>query len=93
MIGDGENVNNTLKTGSMDDIGSRMSHLLDLYNLWQDGLDICTRYDRNHPAYQEKVMELQHALKLLRYHLEKDYKQEEERRKIDAIKTEDIPKP
>jgi hypothetical protein len=87
MIGDGEHISNTLKTGSLDDIGTRMKFLLELYDLWVAGADICTRYDSKHPNYSEKIIELQHALKLLRYHLEKDYSDKAYRKEIDEIRS------
>jgi hypothetical protein len=83
MLGDGEHISNTLKTGSMEDVGTRMQHLLDLYNLWGEGLEICVRFDKNSPMYEEKTQELKHALKLLGYHLEKDYHEEEYKKAID----------
>ena len=85
MIGDGEHISNTLNSGSMDDVGTRISHLLDLYNLWMAGADICDRYDRHQPLYYEKRTELEHALKLLRFHMEKDYTGHSYRTEIDSL--------
>jgi hypothetical protein len=57
----------------MLDVGTRFSHLSDLYELWQTGLDILERYDKNNPFYEDKKDELENALRLLLYHMEKDY--------------------
>lgn len=82
---DGEKINHALKTGSLDDIGTRMKFLLELYDLWLTGADIIERYDKHLPMYQEKMIELQHALKLLRYHLERDYSDRAYRKEIDEL--------
>ena len=68
MMGEGSNINRVVKTGSMDDVGSRISHLLDLYNLWQEGIDILVRYDKHTPGYEDKKKELEIACRLLNYH-------------------------
>jgi hypothetical protein len=83
MLGDGEHISHTLKCGSMDDLGTRMKFLTELYDLWLTGLDICDRYDRHTPFYHERRTELEHALKLLRFHLEKDYSDKAYRKEID----------
>ena len=75
MIGDGEYINGTIRTGSMDDIGTRLKFLTELYDLWTTGLDIIERYDKHSPFYEEKKTELEHALKLLYWHMSKDYKE------------------
>ena len=85
MMGEGSNIDRVVKTGSMDDIGSRISHLLDLYNLWQEGLDILFRYDKHTPGYEEKKRELETACRLLMYHVEKDYKEGEYKKIIDLL--------
>jgi len=60
-------------TGFMDDVGSRQQHLIDLYEVWQTGLDILERYDKRAPFYQERKAELEAATKLLYYYMTKDY--------------------
>ena len=93
MMGEGSNVNRVVKTGSMDDVGSRISHLLDLYNLWQEGIDILVRYDKHTPGYEDKKKELEIACRLLNYHIEKDYHEDNYKRVIDLLpaRAEDIP--
>jgi hypothetical protein len=82
---DAENLNAAVKTGSMNDIGTRMQFLTELYDLWTVGLDICERYDKYGPLYVEKKLELEHALKLLGYHMEKDFQEQLYRNTIDAL--------
>jgi hypothetical protein len=92
-MGDGEHISNTLKTGSMDDLGTRAKFLVELYELWLTGLDICERYDKSTPLYEEKTNELKIALKLLRCHMEKDYSDKVYRELIDTLpaRARDIP--
>ena len=37
MMGDGEHVNNVIRTGCMDDVGTRLQFLTELYELWRRG--------------------------------------------------------
>lgn len=69
----------------MDDVGTRLSFLTELYDLWSTGLDICERYDKHSVNYEEKKKELETAMKLLWFHMNKDYKTDEDRKKIDDI--------
>ena len=80
-----ENLNAAVKTGSMADRGTRVQFLTELYDLWQTGLDICERYDKYSPLYAERKRELEAALKLLGFHMEKDYKEQPYRNTIDAL--------
>lgn len=73
MLGDGEHINNVIKTGSMDDVGSRLKFLSELYELWQTGIDILDRYDKDAAHYFEKRAELVHARDMLFHHMHKDY--------------------
>lgn len=84
MLSDGEKLNSLSKV-SMDDVGSRMSHLLELYTLWQTGLDILERFDKSSPWYDKKKEELEGAIRLLGYHMEKDYQEKEYREVIDEL--------
>ena len=70
-----DNLNAAIKTGSMADVGTRQQFLTELYDLWQVGLDICERYDKYAAHYGVRKMELECALKLLGYHMMKDYKE------------------
>jgi hypothetical protein len=73
-----ENLNAVVKTGSMDDRGTRIQFLTELYDLWETGLDICERYDKHTVFYTEHKRELESALKLLGFHMMKDYKEPKE---------------
>ena len=92
MMGEGSNVNRVVKTGSMQDVGTRFQFLAELYDLWESGLDILDRYDKHTPGYEDKSKELQTALRLLGYHLEKDYNEGEYKKAIDLLpaRAEDI---
>jgi hypothetical protein len=70
-----ENLDAVIKTGSMEDVGTRLKFLTELYELWQTGLDICERYDNHTPFYAKNRRELESALKLLGFHMMKDYKE------------------
>ena len=72
MLGDGESVNNLAKV-SMDDVGRRIDHLTELYNLWQTGIDILDRYDKHKPNYEEERKKLVNARDMLYFHMTKDY--------------------
>jgi hypothetical protein len=87
MMGDGEHINQVFNRGSMDDVGTRLKFLTELYDLWMEGIDILDRWDRNTPFYDEKRKELESATKLLMYHMQKDYGKEEEidRNTIDSL--------
>ena len=87
MLGDGEHINNTIKTGSMDDIGSRLKFLTELYELWQTGIDILDRYDKDTTNYFEKRAELVHASNLLYWHMSKDY-----HGGLDAFEVDSLPR-
>ena len=62
-----ENLNAAIKTGSMADVGTRLQFLTELYDLWKTGLDI-----------EDHKRELESALKLLGFHMMKDYKEPKE---------------
>ena len=87
MMGDGYNINYVIKEGSMDDVGTRIKHMADLYELWQSGIDILDRYDKDTPFYREKRLELEHAIKLLGFYMERDYGIQEQidRKLIDSL--------
>lgn len=87
MMGSGENIDKVVNVGSMDDVGTRLKFLTELYDLWQTGIDILDRYDRDTPFYKEKRTELENATRLLYCHMTKDYGKEEEvdRRTVDSL--------
>ena len=77
-----ENLSRIVKTGSMDDVGTRIKFLTELYDLWETGLDILERFDKYTPGSGERKRELQNALKLLGFHMTKDYNEEEYKKVI-----------
>jgi N-acetyl-anhydromuramyl-L-alanine amidase AmpD len=85
MMGDGEHINMVFKTGSMMDVGTRYKFLAELYDLWETGINIIERYDKYTPGSTEKKKELEIALKMLGYHMEKDYTEKEIKGVIDAL--------
>lgn len=76
MMGDGEHINNVIRTGSMDDVGTRLQFLTELYELWQTGIDILDRYDKHKPNYEVERQRLINARDLLYYHMTKDYSEQ-----------------
>ena len=86
MLGDGEHINNVIKTGSMDDTGTRLKFLTELYELWQTGIDILDRYDKYKPNYEEERIKLMNARDMLYFHMTKDYKSS-----IDAVTINTLP--
>jgi hypothetical protein len=78
MMGDGEHVSHVFNVGSMDDVGTRMEHLTELYELWQMGIDILDRYDSRSTEYLVKRQELVNARDMLYFHMTKDYKESKE---------------
>ena len=82
MLSDGDKLN-TLSKASMEDVGTRMEHLTELYELWKTGLDILERYDKSGPFYERKKEELEDALRLLGFHMQKDYHEDAIRKEID----------
>jgi hypothetical protein len=85
MMGDGENIDRVVKTGSMDDVGTRLQFLTELYDLWQEGIDILTRYDKHTPGYEDKKRELEVACRLLYYHMTKDFHEETYRKVVELL--------
>lgn len=85
MMGAGEHVNLVFKTGTMMDVGTRYQFLAQLYELWETGIAILDRYDKRTPGYADKRKELENALKLLGYHMEKDYSDKNVSGVIDAL--------
>jgi hypothetical protein len=56
-------------------VGTRVQHYLDLYELWQIGLDILERFDKDHSEYMARKRDLESALKLLRFRMERNYEE------------------
>jgi len=74
-----------LRTYSMDNVGTRLDFLTELYDLWKTALDILERYDKNSPRYDARKLELESATKLLVAHMEICYDEKTTRKVIDAL--------
>lgn len=64
-----------MKKLTMEDVGTRLDHLADLYDMWNEGLTIAENSEKRHstPMGAAQVRELQHAVQLLWYHMTTDY--------------------
>lgn len=69
----------------MDDVGTRLQFLTELYELWQTGIDILDRYDKDATNYIERRAELVHAVNMLWYHMRKDYEAGKDIKAINEI--------
>jgi hypothetical protein len=57
-----------------DDIGTRLSHMMELQDLWATAYGILTRPDLFHTKLEEeRAQQLSIALDLLQHHMEKEY--------------------
>jgi len=74
-----------LRTYSMDNVGTRLDFLTELYDLWKTALDILERYDKNSPRYDARKLELESATKLLVAHMEICYNENLTRKTVDAL--------
>jgi hypothetical protein len=73
MLSDPEKLNKVVRTGSMDDVGTRLEFLTELYELWSVGLDILERFDKESVSYMKRKQELVAALDMLSHHMQKDF--------------------
>lgn len=72
-----------------DDIGTRLSHMMDLQQLWSDVYGILTRPDLFHTELEQaRALQLEIALNLLQNHLESEYNLVQYAKEIN-----DLPKP
>jgi len=83
MINDGGNYED--KVSPLDDTGTRIQFLTELYELWSIGLSVVDIYDKRTAFYEERKRELESALKLLWYAMSKDYVEESYKRTINAL--------
>jgi hypothetical protein len=57
-----------------DDVGTRLSHMMQLQDLWSTAYSILTRPDLYHtPLEDERAKQLGIALDLLQHHMESEY--------------------
>lgn len=62
-----------LKSYGMQDVGTRLEHLMQLQDLWSTGLQILTTKGYHTDLEREQAKELETALKLLSYHMMSDF--------------------
>lgn len=87
MISDDSNLHYTQASGSnsMDDVDTRIKHLTDLYELWSTGLDVLERYDKHSAEYETRKKDLEVALRMLRFIIERNYSENYYRNSVDFI--------
>jgi hypothetical protein len=74
-----------IRTYGMEDVGSRLSHLMDLHDLWSAAYQILIG-GTYHPENEELETEmLEHALALLNNHIMHDYRPEVYEKTIDQL--------
>ena len=72
-----------------DDVGTRLSHMVELYDLWNTAYGILTRPDLFHTDLEKaRAVTLELALDLLSHHIESEYNLTNYARTIN-----DLPKP
>jgi len=72
-----------------DDVGTRLSHMMDLQMLWSDVYGILTRPNLFHTELEQaRALQLEIALNLLQNHLESEYNIVQYAKEIN-----DLPKP
>lgn len=84
-MGDGEHIDKVVNVGSMEDVGTRIHFLMELYELWQTGIDILDLYDKGTTDYPEKRLELVHARDMLMHHMKKDFSERPYREVINTL--------
>lgn len=64
-----------MKEIKMSDVGTRLEHLIDLYELWSEGVRILEVSENLHETLfgQTQLNELRTAKQFLWWHMEKDY--------------------
>ena len=68
-----------------DDVGTRLSHMMDLQELWSTAYSILTRPDLFHTPLEEiRAQQLETALDLLQNHMEAEYSLTQYAKEINA---------
>ena len=62
-----------MPNNKLEDVGTRHQHLLDLYDTWTTGMTILETFDQSNALYIERHRDLEGAIKLLGYAIEKEY--------------------
>lgn len=66
-----------MKELDMEDVGTRLEHMTDLYDMWKYGHSILENSEKRFstPLGQAQLTELANALQLLWFHMANDYNQ------------------
>ena len=68
-----------------DDVGTRLSHMVELHDLWNTAYCILTRPGYHSPLEEERAKQLSIALDLLMHHLSAEYNETFNAREINDI--------
>ena len=68
-----------------EDVGTRITHMMELQNTWSTCLGILTRPGYHSPLEEIRAKELETALDLLQHHLTADYNETSYARSINEI--------
>lgn len=69
----------------MDDVGTRMQHMVELYDIWTEGLACMNNGHYLTVGDKARIEELEHAIKLLTYHMKNGYSDTTYAREINQI--------
>ena len=69
----------------MDDVGTRAQHLHDLHEIWTEGLVYMNNGHYLTVGDKVKIQELEHAIKLLTFHMKNGYSDTTYAREINQI--------
>ena len=79
------------QTYGMNDVGTRLEHMMQLQDLWGFGLQQLTTNNVNHSQKEvEQAKKLESALELLTYHMMNDYDASAYAKAINELKIGDI---
>lgn len=72
----------------MEDIGTRLDHLTDLKDIWENALQIMRNRNRTFETQNEvqEKYKLENALEMLNFRMQKDYNEFEYRKEINVLK-------
>jgi len=72
----------------MEDVGTRLDHLTDLKDIWENALQIMHNRNRTYETQDEaqEKRKLEIAIDMLNFHMQKDYNEFEYRKEINVLK-------
>ena len=81
-----------IKTHGMDDVGTRLEHMMDLQDIWSGAYALLTTKGWHSIHEQVRAIELEEALRLLAYYITSDYSELGIARTINNLpKAKDLP--